>query len=133
MTLPVKRPPMVGPMRTLTDFPPVTGTIAGPDWVCGPVAMSGEADENDESNYDTLLDALDHADPLGHDWEAVRFAHFGVGWIEMVFARPGTKAVAAMGLVKDQLMTTGVLDPERAAGYKAESRGKDDSCLLAID
>lgn len=126
MSKPVKRPPMVGPMRTMVEFPPVTGHSAGPDWVCGPISMSGEADENDESNYDTLLDALDRADPLGHDWQVIRFPHFGVRWIEMVFARPGSAAVSAMGRITDDLRRAGILDCERAASYKA---GKDSTCL----
>ena len=118
------KPPMVGPIRILADFPPTRhATYAGPDWICGPVATHGRANALDEANYDILVEALDDADPNGADWATIQYGHFGVGFIEMVFARPGSKAVAAMGLIRDRLKVSGVLDGERLAEYQTDVEG----------
>ena len=121
--------PRVGGMRALCDFPPINSGFIGQDWIAGPCTHCATSEPIEASNFDAMQDILDSTDPYGVDWGVLRFqTDFpGVKWMEIVFARPGSKAVAALGRIREELNTCSVLDPDLYVTYveRDESMGQD--------
>ena len=116
---PVSHPHTAG-IRTLGDFPYVnTECTANVDWVAAPVSQCRDSDAVERSNFDAMCDMLDVADPYGVDWEIIRFGHFGVGWIDQIFARPSSDAVKALGAARATLQESPLLDEVLLAEYES--------------
>lgn len=60
------------------------------DWIAGPCSATPLSDKLETSNYTTLEDVLDTADPYGQDWGVAIWDHFGTHSIEMLFVRPNS-------------------------------------------
>lgn len=123
----VTKHPRTGGMRTLADFPYVnTECAARQDWIAGPTSQCRDSDNIEAANFDALCDRMDAADPYGTDWEIIRFGHFGVGWIDLIFARPSSACVAALGLAREQLQENPILDESRLAELEADDTASVD-------
>lgn len=126
--------PRTGGMRTLADFPYINKECsAQTDWIAGPVSQCRDSDNIELANFDALCNRMDDADPYGTDWEIIRFGHFGVGWIDVIFARPSSKCVAALGLAREQLKDSPVLDETLLAEYEADGPFSDETVTLTED
>lgn len=78
----------------LSDFPPVTpGTTenAELDWVSSPCGVTAKSNPLTRANFEAMMDRLDDADPYGKDWEIIRYPHWAVEWLEIIFVRPDSK------------------------------------------
>lgn len=133
---PAIKHPRTGGMRTLGDFPYVNKECsANADWVAAPVSQCRDSDAIEQANFDAMCDMLDVADPYGVDWEIIRFGHFGVGWIDEIFARPSSSAVKALGAARDALQKDPILDAALLAEYEAGLILNDDEeaeCSVSV-
>lgn len=115
-------------MAILRNFPPVkqdTLEVAGLDWECAPCGQSRDSDPLTRANFDALCDRFDAVDPYGNDWEIVRFGHWGVGWVEQIFVRPGSKCHEMCAEVRAQMANYPCLNEELWVEYdEAESAQK---------
>lgn len=78
----------------LSDFPPVEPASlenAAPDWLSSPCGVSAKSNPLTRANFEAMMDRLDNADPYGKDWEVIRYPHWDVEWLEIIFVRPGSK------------------------------------------
>lgn len=77
----------------LSDYPPSDELeVAGMDWEAAPCGQTKLSTALTRANFDALCDRLDNADPYGDTWEIVRFPHWKVGWLEVIFTKPGSVA-----------------------------------------
>lgn len=105
---------MVGGMRALSDFPPIDSGHVGLTWIASACSQCDGSDVIETSNFDAALDRLDAIDPYGVDWGVVRWP-IGLpncAWMEVIFARPGSAAVKELGLIRDELSYSSVLDSD---------------------
>lgn len=114
--------PKLAGARLLRDFPYTSlDCVAGTEWIAGPVSQCKGSDTVERANFDALCDLLDSADPNGGDWEIIRFSHFGVEWIDLVFARPSSNAAMALGAAREMLEICPILDEVLLTQYEKES------------
>lgn len=83
------------------------------DWLIGPVGVHRDSDPVDRSNWETVIDAYDQADPDGTDHEILHFGHWAVGWVEEVAYRPGSKCAELADEFRERLEAYPILDERR--------------------
>ena len=59
------------------------------DWF-GFIGQHRDSAVLERSNFACAVADLEEVDPSGEDWRVESFGHWGVGWIEEVYVRPGT-------------------------------------------
>lgn len=99
----------------LKDFPPVEPDsleCAKPDWISSPCGVSAKSNPLTRANFDAMLDRLDIADPYGQDWEVVRYPHWEVEWLEIIFVRPDSKCATVCADARASLANYPCLDEE---------------------
>lgn len=62
------------------------------EWLVAPCAHTRDSETLAESNWASMLKALEAVDPSGEDHETHRFGHWGPGWYEIAIVRPGSAA-----------------------------------------
>lgn len=78
-------------------------------WLVGPVSNNRDADLMTVSNWEIGLRLLGGE---GENLEIHRFAHWAIGWFELILIRPGTKQHEIALQIETNLMDYPILDDE---------------------
>ena len=88
------------------------------------VTKTRDANVLDRANWDAALDRLTPTGPdtIGllnrDDWTVETSAHWAVGYIEFIVARPGTQAAYLGACIREELADYPVLDDELHSEYE---------------
>ena len=80
------------------------------DWLVGPVGQNRDSGCLEQSNFQSMVKALEEVDESGEDFEIHRFGHWANGWFEIILIRPETKAAECAEEIENALENYPVLD-----------------------
>lgn len=90
-------------------------------WLIAPCGHTRDSDLVEECNHVVGLEMLAAVNPDGDDYEVLRFGHWGVGWIEEVVVRPGTKAHLCAQEMTAALANYPILSDDRHSEMETEA------------
>lgn len=79
-------------------------------WLVAPGGRHRDSDAIERANYRAMTERILMNEPLGDDWDILRFGHWAVGWIEEIVVRPGTHAYELAVEAARQLENYPILD-----------------------
>lgn len=83
------------------------------NWLVCPAVTNRDADTLTRSNWESMVKALEEAEPEGaDDWRTIEESHWACGWVRLAVVRPGSKCAEVAQEIADGLEDYPIVDED---------------------